>query len=108
MSSVRISRVPTYSGFRSLFHNFAYGTVTLFDLSFNTVRLSCPMLNAVLTPQVLLPAVWAPPISLATTLSCPMLNAVLTPQVLLPAVWAPPISLATTLGIVFTFFSSGY
>ena len=69
MSSVRISRVPTYSGFRSLFHNFAYGTVTLFDLSFNTVRLSCPMLNAVLTPQVLLPAVWAPPISLATTCS---------------------------------------
>ena len=30
-----------------------------------------------------------------------------TPRVLLPAVWAPPISLATTFGIVFTFFSSG-
>ena len=33
---------------------------------------------------------------------------VLTPHVLLHAVWAPPISLATTFGIVFTFFSSGY
>ena len=36
------------------------------------------------------------------------LFAVLTPQVFLPAVWASPISLATTFGIVFTFFSSGY
>ena len=34
--------------------------------------------------------------------------AVLTPKVLLPLVWATPISLATTFGIVFTFFSSGY
>ena len=33
---------------------------------------------------------------------------VLTPQVFLPAVWAVPISLATTLGIAFAFFSSGY
>ena len=31
-----------------------------------------------------------------------------TPHVLLHAVWALPISLATTFGIVFTFFSSGY
>ena len=35
-------------------------------------------------------------------------DGVLTPHVLLHAVWAPPISLATTFGIVFTFFSSGY
>ena len=34
--------------------------------------------------------------------------AVLTPRVFLLPVWAPPISLATTLGIVLTFFSSGY
>ena len=34
--------------------------------------------------------------------------AVLTPQVFLPAVWAVPISLATTFGIAFAFFSSGY
>ena len=33
--------------------------------------------------------------------------AVLTPKVLLPLVWAAPISLATTFGIVFTFFYSG-
>ena len=37
---------------------------------------------------------------------CP--DGVLTPHVLLHAVWALPISLATTLRIVFTFFSSGY
>ena len=35
-------------------------------------------------------------------------SGVLTPHVLLHAVWAPPISLATTFGIVLTFFSSGY
>ena len=34
-------------------------------------------------------------------------DGVLTPHVLLHAVWAPPISLATTFGIVLTFFSSG-
>ena len=34
--------------------------------------------------------------------------AILTPGVLLPAVWAAPISLATTLGITVVFFSSGY
>ena len=33
---------------------------------------------------------------------------VLTPQIFLPAVWAAPISLATTFGIAFAFFSSGY
>ena len=35
-------------------------------------------------------------------------SGVLTPHVLLHAVWALPISLATTFGIVITFFSSGY
>ena len=43
MSSVRIPRVPTYSGSCSPFLDFAYGIVTLFDLSFNTVRLSSPV-----------------------------------------------------------------
>ena len=33
---------------------------------------------------------------------------VLTPQILLPMVWALAISLTTTLAIVITFFSSGY
>ena len=39
--SVRIPRVPTYSGFCSLFPDFAYGIVTLSDLPFKVVRLSC-------------------------------------------------------------------
>ena len=38
----------------------------------------------------------------------PCRDGVHTPHVLLHAVWALPISLATTLRIVFTFFSSGY
>ena len=36
------------------------------------------------------------------------IKVVLTPVVLLPRVWALPISLATTLGIEFSFFSCGY
>ena len=46
-------------------------------------------------------------LSRCVPLSSLRLPGVLTPRVLLPAVWAPPISLATTFGIVFTFFSSG-
>ena len=61
-------------------HNFAYGIVTLFDRAFH--RSSAIVIRAS--------------------------RGVLTPHVLLHAVWAPPISLATTLGIVLTFFSSGY
>ena len=34
LSSVKISRVPTYSGFPWPSHNFAYGTVTLFGAAF--------------------------------------------------------------------------
>ena len=37
-----------------------------------------------------------------------MLNAVLTPEGLLPPVWPPPLSLATTYGISVDFFSSSY
>ena len=47
--SVRIPRVPTYSGYCSLFLNFAYGIVTLFDLPFKVVRLSS--LNAKCSPN---------------------------------------------------------
>ena len=47
-------------------------------------------------------------LSRCVPLSSLRLPGVLTPRVLLPAVWAAPISLATTFGIVFTFFSSGY
>ena len=46
--SVRIPRVPTYSGYCSLFLNFAYGIVTLCDLPFKVVRLSS--LNAKCSP----------------------------------------------------------
>ena len=34
LSSVRISRVPTYSGYHSLFQNFIYGNFTLSVLTF--------------------------------------------------------------------------
>ena len=34
ISSVKISRVPTYSGFCSLFQDFVYGSFTLFALPF--------------------------------------------------------------------------
>ena len=44
ISSVKIPRVPTYSGYRLPFLNFAYGIVTLYDLPFKVVRLSSPVL----------------------------------------------------------------
>ena len=43
VSSVKIPRVPTYSGYRLPFLNFAYGIVTLYDLPFKVVRLSSPV-----------------------------------------------------------------
>ena len=67
ISSVRISRVPTYSGFRSLLSGFVYGSFTLFALPFQVLRLPVRHYLAVLTPKVFLPLVWASPISLATT-----------------------------------------
>ena len=50
ISSVKIPRVPTYSGSRSPFLNFAYGVVTLYDSSFKMIRLSSPVRYAVLNP----------------------------------------------------------
>ena len=44
ISSVRISRVPTYSGFCSLLQNFVYGGVTRFALPFQVIRLSIRIL----------------------------------------------------------------
>ena len=79
ISSVRISRVPTYSGSRSLLSGFVYGSFTLFALPFQVLRLPVRHYLAVLTPKVFL-----------------------------PLVWASPISLATTFGITVVFFSSGY
>ena len=45
LSSVRISRVPTYSGFRSLFQDFVYVSVTLFARPFQVFRLSIQILS---------------------------------------------------------------
>ncbi len=79
VSSVRISRVPTYSGSCLLASDFIYGSFTLFPLPFQVIRLSSTIRFAVRTPFVFL-----------------------------QTVWAFPISLATTLGITFVFFSFGY
>ena len=65
--SHRVSRVRRYSGSSSRVHLFAYVTLTLFRWASHPIQLKCPLLNAVLTPRVLLPLVWPLPRSLATT-----------------------------------------
>ena len=45
ISSVWISRVPTYSGFRSLVQGFVYGCFTLFAVPFQILRLPIPILS---------------------------------------------------------------
>ena len=62
-----VSRVPRYSGYRSLTSNFVYETLTLFDWASHPIRLSSMMLLPVLTPSVLLLLVWPLSLSLATT-----------------------------------------
>ena len=66
-SSDRISRVLPYSGYRSSLNVFAYGTLTLFGVLSHTLRLTSQVLNAVLTPGILLLPVCPLPRSLATT-----------------------------------------
>ena len=44
ISSVKISRVPTYSGYRSRVQDFTYRAFTFFDLPFQVIRLSIPLL----------------------------------------------------------------
>ena len=78
--SVRISRVPTYSGFRSLSFRFHLR-------EFHPLRYTFPGISVSFRSRFI---------------------AVLTPNVFLHSVWALPISLATTFGITFVFFSSGY
>ena len=68
ISSVRISRVPTYSGYRSRLQNFAYGAFTHFGLPFQVIRLSIRLLCCGPYPNPIIELVWAAPISLATTL----------------------------------------
>ena len=67
--SVRIPRVPTYSGFLlALFVVFAYGTFTLSHPSFQMCSAnSNNNFMQVRTRFVFLQIVWAVPISLATT-----------------------------------------
>ena len=78
-SSLRISRVRRYSGYKPSLRCFAYETLTLSGRPSHAARLQFRVLVSVLTPK-----------------------SFLTP------VWPPPISLATTLGISFDFFSSPY
>ena len=65
--SHRVSRVRRYSGYGWRTSHFAYGTLTLFGLLSQTILLCYVLRVAVLTPRILLPSVWPPPRSLATT-----------------------------------------
>ena len=65
--SHRVSRVRQYSGSSQSTLFFAYGTLTLFGMLSHTFLLNFVVQIAVLTPKVLLPLVWPPPRSLATT-----------------------------------------
>src|SRR5574344_2074753 len=62
-----ISRVPRYSGFSLLRFVFTYMTFTFFGRPSHTFLLIPRIHIAVHTPAVLLPPVWPPPLSLATT-----------------------------------------
>ena len=66
-SSHRVSRVRRYSGYSWLSSSFVYGTLTLYDAPSHVLRLDYLIPYAVHTPKVLLPSVWPPPRSLATT-----------------------------------------
>ena len=65
--SHRVSRVRRYSGSSRSTQSFAYETLTPYGVSSHTLRLNVVVPYAVLTPKVLLPSVWPPPLSLATT-----------------------------------------
>ena len=67
ISSVRISRVPTYSGYCSRSQGFVYGIFTLFDIPFQIFRLPILLLCCSPYPKFIINLVWASPISLATT-----------------------------------------
>ena len=68
LSSCWIPRVPHYSGYPTLGLSLNYGAFTLFRRAFQ--HCSAIVLKWIMesvTPKVLLPLVWALPISLATT-----------------------------------------
>ena len=62
-----IPRVPRYSGYSWRHSVFVYGIITLYDVLSHTLRLTCCLPFAVLTPEIFLPPVWPLPRSLATT-----------------------------------------
>ena len=66
-SSHRVSRVRRYSGYGWLSRLFVYGALTLYDAPSHALQLKLNIPYAVQTPGVLLPLVWPPPRSLATT-----------------------------------------
>ena len=66
-SSHRVSRVRRYSGYGWLSRLFVYGALTLYDAPSHALQLKLNIPCAVQTPKVLLPLVWPPPRSLATT-----------------------------------------
>ena len=65
--SHRVSRVRRYSGYGWLSRPFVYGALTLYDAPSHALQLKPNIPFAVQTPGVLLPLVWPPPRSLATT-----------------------------------------
>ena len=66
-ASDSLSRVESYSGYRSASDHVAYGAFTLCCRPFQGVRLRSRVLNAVLQPHRACPVVWANPLSLAAT-----------------------------------------
>ena len=66
-SSHGIPRVPRYSGYHAPTSVFAYWTITIYGLPSHAVLLTVVVLKVVLTPKILLSAVWPAPRSLATT-----------------------------------------
>ena len=81
-ASHKVSRASWYSGYWPVFASFAYGTFTLYGLSF-------PAAHSASALRIIMP-VHNPKLYCCTL------------------VWALPLSLATTYGISFVFFSCGY
>ena len=66
-SSHGVSRVPRYSGYLLSASVFTYGALTLCGRPSHAVLLTSTSVMQVRTPKKLLPSVWPPPRSLATT-----------------------------------------
>ena len=62
-----VSRVPRYSGYSYILSVFDYVTLTLCRRPSHAVLLKITYYRTVQTPKILLPSVWPPPRSLATT-----------------------------------------